>query len=145
MKMIDHRNPNHRFPLGRAAVVTLALLRVKGTTFPLEAVGGHGGTLDQLGVEALDAPSEVVSDGDEVEGKVCCLLPVPMDPSPTPSMALRGGGGGIGSNGSPISSSPSVSTGSGTSSSSSSSVVPFSLTSSACSSNHSRASSISGS
>ena len=54
-------------------------------------------------VEAPNAPSEVVSDGDEVEGKVCCLLPVPTDPSPTPGMALHGGGGGIGSTGSPIS------------------------------------------
>jgi hypothetical protein len=83
---------------------------------------------------ASDAPSEVVSDGDEVEGKVCYLLPVPTDPSPTLGMALRRGGGGIGSTGSPISSSASVSTGSGTSFSSSS-VVPSSLKSYACSSN----------
>jgi hypothetical protein len=124
--MIDHRNPNHRFPLCRVATTTLALLRVKGTTFPLEAVGGRGGTPDELGVEAPaapDAPSEVESDGDEVEEKVCFLLPVPTDPSPTPSMALRGGGGGIRSTESPISSSASVCTGSGTSSSSSSSSV----------------------
>jgi hypothetical protein len=92
----------------------------------MEAVGGLGGTRDELGVDAPDAPSEVLSDGDEVEGKVCCLLPVPTNPSPTPGMALRGGGGGFGSTGSPISSSASVSTGSGTSSSSSS-VVASSL------------------
>ena len=134
-------NPNHRFPLCRVVVSTLAFLQVKGTNFPLEAVGGHGGTLDEVGVEAPivpDAPFEVVSDGDEVEGKVCCLLPVPTDPSPTPGMALREVGGGIGSTGSPISSSASVSTGipisssayvstgSGTSSSSSSSFVVLS-------------------
>jgi hypothetical protein len=65
---------------------------------------------------APDAPSEVVGDGDDVEGKVCCLLPVPTDTSPNLGMALRGGGGGIGSTGSPISSSASISSGSGASS-----------------------------
>ena len=44
MKMIDHRNLNHRFPL--------PLMWVKRTTLPLEVVSGRGGIRGDLGVEA---------------------------------------------------------------------------------------------
>jgi hypothetical protein len=114
IKMVDHRNPNHRFPL--------PILWVKGTTLPLEEVGCRGGTRDELEVEApnsLDVLAEVEGDGDKVEGKVSFLLPIPVDPSPTIGMNLHGGGGSIGYTRRSISSSSFVSTGSGTSSSSS--------------------------
>ena len=57
--MINDRN--HLFPL--------PLLRARGTTLPLEAVGGRGGTRDELGVEAPTARAEL--EGNVVEVKAC--------------------------------------------------------------------------
>ena len=103
IKMIDHGNANHRFPL--------PLLQVKGTTLPLEVVGGCGGAWNEVGVEALEPLATPI----EVEDKVGCLLL-----APTPTVGLCGGGGGIGCTRRSISSSTSVSIGSEPSSYSSS-------------------------
>ena len=60
--MINDRN--HLFPL--------PLLRARGTTLPLEAVGGRGGTRDELGVEAPTARVELEGNVAEVKAKVSC-------------------------------------------------------------------------
>ena len=60
--MINDRN--HLFPL--------PLLRARGTTLPLEAVGGRGGTRDELGVEAPTARAELEGNVAEVKAKVSC-------------------------------------------------------------------------
>ena len=55
----------------------LPLLLARGTTLPLEAVGGHVGALDELGVK-LEAPATwamVEGNGDEVETNVSYLPP----------------------------------------------------------------------
>ena len=65
--MINSRN--HRSPL--------PLLLTRGTTLPLEAIGGRVGALDELGVK-LEAPTTwamVEGNGAEVEANVSCLLP----------------------------------------------------------------------
>ena len=65
--MINSRN--HRSPL--------SLLYARGTTLPLEVVGGPVGALDELGVK-LEAPTTramVEGNGDEVETNVSYLLP----------------------------------------------------------------------
>ena len=65
--MINNRN--HRSPL--------PLLWERGTTLPLEAVGGPVGALDELGVK-LEAPATramVEGNGAEVEANVRYLLP----------------------------------------------------------------------
>ena len=62
-------NWNHRSPL--------PLLWERGTTLPLEAVGGPIGALDELVVK-LEAPTTrtmVEGNGVEVEANVSCLLP----------------------------------------------------------------------
>ena len=60
--MINDRN--HLFPL--------PFLRARGTTLPLEAVGGRGGTRDELGVEAPTARVELEGNVAEVKAKVSC-------------------------------------------------------------------------
>ena len=65
--MINIRN--HQSPL--------PLLWARGTTLPLEAVGGPVGALDELGVK-LEAPTTqamVEGNGAEVETNVSYLLP----------------------------------------------------------------------
>ena len=89
---------------------SLPLLRARGTTLPLEEVGGHGGTRDEPGVEAPTARAELEGNVAEVKAKVTC-------PPPVLVACLYGGGGTEIS----ISSSKSISTRSGTFSSSSSS------------------------
>ena len=61
--MINDRN--HLFPL--------PLLWARGTTLPLEAVGGRGGSQDELGVEAPIAQVELEGNVAEVKAKVSCL------------------------------------------------------------------------
>ena len=53
--MINDRN--HLFPL--------PLLWARGTTLPLEAIGGRGGTRDESGVEAPTAQAELEGHVDE--------------------------------------------------------------------------------
>ena len=60
--MINDRN--HLFPL--------PLLWARGTTLPLEAVGGRGGTRDEPGVEAPNARAELEGNVAEVKAKVSC-------------------------------------------------------------------------
>jgi len=60
--MINDRN--HLFPL--------PLLWARGTTLPLEAVGGRGGTRDEPGVEAPTARAELEGNVVEVKAKVSC-------------------------------------------------------------------------
>ena len=60
--MINDRN--HLFPL--------PLLRARGTSLPLEAVGGRGGTRDELRVEAPTARVELEGSVAEVKDKVIC-------------------------------------------------------------------------
>ena len=60
--MINDRN--HLFPL--------PLLWARGTTLPLEAIGGRGGTRDEPGVEAPTAQAELEGNVAEVKAKVSC-------------------------------------------------------------------------
>ena len=60
--MINDRN--HLFPL--------PLLWARGTTLPLEAIGGRGGTRDEHGVEAPTAQAELEGNVAEVKAKVSC-------------------------------------------------------------------------
>ena len=60
--MINDRN--HLFPL--------PLLRARGTTLLLEAVGGHGGAQDEPRVEAPTARAELEGNVVEVKAKVSC-------------------------------------------------------------------------
>ena len=60
--MINDRN--HLFPL--------PLLRARGTTLSLEAVGVRGGTRDKPGVEAPTARAELEGNVAEVKAKVSC-------------------------------------------------------------------------
>ena len=60
--MINDRN--HLFPL--------PLLWARGTTLPLEAIGGRGGTWDEPGVEAPTARAELEGNLAEVKAKVSC-------------------------------------------------------------------------
>ena len=62
--MINDRN--HLFPL--------LVLRARGTTLPLEAVGGRGGTRDEPGMEAPTARVELEGNVAEVKAKVSCSL-----------------------------------------------------------------------
>ena len=103
--MINNRN--NLFPL--------PLLQARGTTLPLEAIGGRGGTRDELGVEAPTARVELEGNVAEVEAKVSCLPPVPA--------ACLYGGGGTSCIEISIFSSKSISIGGGTSSSSSFSCI----------------------
>ena len=69
---------NHWFPL--------PFLQERGTIIPLEEVGGHGGTWDDLGVEAPTTHDELEGNVAKVEAKVSCLPLVPV-------ACLYGGGG----------------------------------------------------
>ena len=60
--MINDRN--HVFPL--------SLLRARGTTLPLEAIGGCGGTLDDPGVKDPTARAELEGNVVEVKSKLSC-------------------------------------------------------------------------
>jgi hypothetical protein len=60
--MINDRN--HLFPL--------PLLWARGTTLPLEAIGGRGGTRDEPEVEAPTAQAELEGNVAEVKAKVSC-------------------------------------------------------------------------